>query len=666
MPDRCCVTNCKSNYKSTKGVYVSVFKFPKDERLKSEWMRKIPRQDFEPSQRSVVCEKHFHDDCIIRYDEILRNGEICRFQRKTPKLKPGSIPTIFPGCPSYCSEPEPVKRKSRDEKLKKNDDESLKQFLKKDEISSYENFATSLTIDNPIVKGYTVIRAESHTCILKLCLNSRPHIEKSLKIANDFSVEMYVGEITVKQNIYQHLLTKGKLMLWSQFENLMGILSRSSIDQVNHFELAVHHWKLHMENEESTDDLELRQFLYEQLLLSTKRKAYEEGIIRPQETEKTIIRPRFGLLRTAHRLEESSTVKFAFHLNAKTLYPTSIERQNVLPAVNVFHESNPAALERLAEHHPRFVYSVDDTATFLRLIKKWWDIMNVSHPNKGKFSRNPDSKPLTTSNSESLTFLSAFVGWVKKWRDMKQKARQGCLSKQTYFALIQTTSTIVNIANVLLKDGARYVLTAKFHTDALEFRFSQYRQLSGCNYHVSLEQVLESERKLRIKSVLHLHSKKYGNIPMKVFVNELCMREAEEVDVAPFMDIVEFMDLNVSTSDTEILTYIAGYCVHKLCLTCDTCKFFYQGAFDISVDLHEDILLSPLEKLAHTEYLDLIDRGGMKTPSSNVVFSLSGSPHGPGGNSRLLFHHQRVNHVTVNANAAYKISVEISFMTSNY
>ncbi|KAG8182440.1 hypothetical protein JTE90_012454 [Oedothorax gibbosus] len=84
---------------------------------------------------------------------------------------------------------------------------------------------------------------------------------------------MYVGEITVKQNIYQHLLTKGKLMLWSQFENLMGILSRSSIDQVNHFELAVHHWKLHMENEESTDDLELRQFLYEQLLLSTKRKA---------------------------------------------------------------------------------------------------------------------------------------------------------------------------------------------------------------------------------------------------------------------------------------------------------------------------------------------------------------------------------------------------------
>ncbi|KAG8173748.1 hypothetical protein JTE90_023238 [Oedothorax gibbosus] len=48
-----------------------------------------------------------------------------------------------------------------------------------------------------------------------------------------------------------------------------------------------------------------------------------------------------------------------------------------------------------------------------------------------------------------------------------------------------------------------------------------------------------------------------------------------------------------------------------------------MGAFDISVDLHEDILLSPLEKLAHTEYLDLIDRGGMKTPSSNVVFSLS-------------------------------------------
>ncbi|KAG8180569.1 hypothetical protein JTE90_018188 [Oedothorax gibbosus] len=37
------------------------------------------------------------------------------------------------------------------------------------------------------------------------------------------------------------------------------------------------------------------------------------------ETEEGIIRPRFGLLRTTHRLEESSNVKCAFHLNAKTL-----------------------------------------------------------------------------------------------------------------------------------------------------------------------------------------------------------------------------------------------------------------------------------------------------------------------------------------------------------
>ncbi|KAG8180568.1 hypothetical protein JTE90_018187 [Oedothorax gibbosus] len=34
---------------------------------------------------------------------------------------------------------------------------------------------------------------------------------------------------------------------------------------------------------------------------------------------------------------------------------------------------------------------------------------------------------------------------------MKQKARQECLSKQTYFALIQTTLTIVNIANNIEK-----------------------------------------------------------------------------------------------------------------------------------------------------------------------------------------------------------------------
>jgi hypothetical protein len=38
---------------------VAVFTFPKDENLKTQWLRNIPRKAWSPSKYSVVCAKHF-------------------------------------------------------------------------------------------------------------------------------------------------------------------------------------------------------------------------------------------------------------------------------------------------------------------------------------------------------------------------------------------------------------------------------------------------------------------------------------------------------------------------------------------------------------------------------------------------------------------------------
>ena len=38
-----------------------------------------------------------------------------------------------------------------------------------------------------------------------------------------------------------------------------------------------------------------------------------------------------------------------------------------------------------------------------------------------------------------------------------------------------------------------YVMLGKFQTDNLESRFGQYRQLSGCNYLVSVAEVMQGE-----------------------------------------------------------------------------------------------------------------------------------------------------------------------------
>ena len=54
----------------------------------------------------------------------------------------------------------------------------------------------------------------------------------------------------------------------------------------------------------------------------------------------------------------------------------------------------------------------------------------------------------------------------------------------------------------------KYVLLGKFQTDNLEHRFSQYKQMSGGNYNASVRQVMESEQKLKLVSILHLKSAK--------------------------------------------------------------------------------------------------------------------------------------------------------------
>ena len=42
----------------------------------------------------------------------------------------------------------------------------------------------------------------------------------------------------------------------------------------------------------------------------------------------------------------------------------------------------------------------------------------------------------------------------------------------------------------------QYILPGKFQTDNLEARFGQYRQLSGDQYNISIQQVFEWEKKL--------------------------------------------------------------------------------------------------------------------------------------------------------------------------
>jgi hypothetical protein len=79
---------------------VSVFKFPKKSAMRAKWMRMIPRDGLEVTDKTAVCEKHFVADCIVRFDSQTRaDGSVLTVKRDIPKLTSDAYPSIFPNTP---------------------------------------------------------------------------------------------------------------------------------------------------------------------------------------------------------------------------------------------------------------------------------------------------------------------------------------------------------------------------------------------------------------------------------------------------------------------------------------------------------------------------------------------------------------------------------------
>lgn len=101
MPRKCSIRGCKTNYDSETENY-STFSLPKDETLRSKWLKSIPN-DLSELKHPVICIKHFDESCVSWTDVIYSKGERKEYPRKIPKLAEGAVPTIFPNAPEYLS-----------------------------------------------------------------------------------------------------------------------------------------------------------------------------------------------------------------------------------------------------------------------------------------------------------------------------------------------------------------------------------------------------------------------------------------------------------------------------------------------------------------------------------------------------------------------------------
>jgi hypothetical protein len=192
----------------------------------------------------------------------------------------------------------------------------------------------------------------------------------------------------------------------------------------------------------------------------------------------------FSHLRKLYDSEKDSSVKLAPGLSTKVLYPSNIERQNVKSVLKVFDEKTIAGLQIFGAQNN---IEVAGTMKFLEIVLRLWKILNVKSVNKGRYKRDNDSDPIRSVDSLNVGYLQEVHQWLIKWDSLNQEVRQGRLSNETMFSLKHTVATFIGLIAFLFNDiGVSYVLTGKFQNDCLEFRFSQYRQLSGASYNVSV------------------------------------------------------------------------------------------------------------------------------------------------------------------------------------
>ena len=141
------------------------------------------------------------------------------------------------------------------------------------------------------------------------------------------------------------------------------------------------------------------------------------------------------------------------------------------------------------------------------------------------------------------------------------------LSKQTFLSCQQISQSFPLLVKYLIeKRGLGYVLSGNFQPDPLGKRFGRYRQLSGASYFGIEKQFLETEKSIRVKSLI-----KFPKYTMKEVVNILGTDDSKHNEAVELhSETVSDMMLPKSTRcrmldmDRDIVYYVAGFVAQSI------------------------------------------------------------------------------------------------------
>ncbi|XP_075744356.1 uncharacterized protein LOC142803139 [Rhipicephalus microplus] len=316
MPNKCCVPGCTGNYKT--GKKIQVFFFPKDADALKQWLRAIPRKDFVPTSCTKVCADHFDASCIEKTTSYTdpRTGRVIEVALPVPRLRPGSVPTVFPGCPSYLSVRDQSTRETPDAKRSRKEasqlaravEESLASYeaeQERDRFSSLEELRARLQ-GVSVSPKWTVIHKEECSMFLNIVDYREPCLNASLTVFANLEVFACYQGSPIK-NLGSAVVPDSVQKVSSLLEilNNLSMLSEERCTY-RHLAQAIHSLLDKLEASIDEGKKETVNFMKEQLLLlSAKRIQYSAQRLNPTLKSSLCLRARPGSYTSPAHLEGS-------------------------------------------------------------------------------------------------------------------------------------------------------------------------------------------------------------------------------------------------------------------------------------------------------------------------------------------------------------------------
>ena len=139
--------------------------------------------------------------------------------------------------------------------------------------------------------------------------------------------------------------------------------------------------------------------------------------------------------------------------------------------------------------------------------------------------------------------------------------------------------------------------------------------MSVSNYLVSVKEVLQSEKKLKITSLLNLFSSTKGTITIRDYLINFSDEKKQRFDIN-FVDSFPYNKISKQNkiNDLSPLLLVSGHVAHKSIshISCEDSKLLFG-------DKDKPLNLEITAK--HLQYIDRLNRGGLTYPS-NLLFSV--------------------------------------------